>query len=923
MRDYIWRGIVGCCGLLSVLSTPLFAQQWGAEAWITRYEFAALLDRAQCGDCLTPSTLMERRYDAARLEKQKNNPQKALDDIVLPKSDRWGQDYYYCVASTIDKWVMNGYPKSTSPYCPGKFCGSSFLTWSEFAESLVRLIGPTVRDEYPIDWRAVAVRAKDSPAVTFTQRARVAEALRRCPQDACPAINGEEFDLWLRRCTREGSACGVTAYRWFAKDGAVTAKLNVLMRAWVIEENMLGAWSFSLVSRSIAEQIVPVLQGALQCTEGVMQDGDRDSIADREDSCPEQYDPLQADLDRDGRGDVCDTDVDGDGIGNGSWLVDAGWSVVPRVFLLSSDRCIGVGNTSTDCISTGSFRALQASATVYRGTAPLVVSFTQENKWLTGLLQWEFGDGVVKYGTWVTHLFEKWGIYLVKVTAPHSSEGLLSMVPIDVLPNGTLQAWVEIFSQDILAFDTPMRVQHIGVGDIKKVILRAGTVTATINPKEIGTLTWIAQSVTAIELQAYNSVGQRVALAQFSRDSVKKVASQVHASSLDPLAGKEVALSTIIWWFRENEVAGVVWDFGDGQRGTGGLLTAHTRSTPWVYVVKQTIQFRDPTQRAHENIVTIWVRSTHEWRKLHLVSDALEKWRWEEFVFTLETDNFPVTDLVQCQRSFTDRDVRTIPAPTVSQLRASFTYYAPGSYPVMVLCQDTSKQRYHAAVTVAVGQAMTCLGTTSWGRCDLDKDRLPDLCDDDIDGDGVPNLMNLLTKEYADCRIDTGNMNMSLLEATASACAAWANLDNCSFVVNRDQADANGDGWGDVCSPTAPDSAWWWGWWVWWGDSDWDGIADAVDACGTTPESANGKSDADGCPEAPKDSSTDPNTPPNPLVEVESCTQCPCPEADYKSSLWKGDRIRALLLDPWGTVIYKYTEPEIIQEDIPDKLLWK
>ena len=45
-------------------------------------------------------------------------------------------------------------------------------------------------------------------------------------------------------------------------------------------------------------------------------DADEDGIADEDDNCPYDYNPDQADRDRDGVGDVCDDDRDGDGIPN-------------------------------------------------------------------------------------------------------------------------------------------------------------------------------------------------------------------------------------------------------------------------------------------------------------------------------------------------------------------------------------------------------------------------------------------------------------------------------------------------------------------------------------------------------------------------------------------------------------------------------
>lgn len=57
------------------------------------------------------------------------------------------------------------------------------------------------------------------------------------------------------------------------------------------------------------------------------------------------------------------------------------------------------------------------------------------------------------------------------------------------------------------------------------------------------------------------------------------------------------------------------------------------------------------------------------------------------------------------------------------------------------MCQATDKQWYHAAVTVAVDETSVCLQNAAQLKCDMDKDGVPDLCDDDIDGDGKKNWM--------------------------------------------------------------------------------------------------------------------------------------------------------------------------------------
>ncbi|MDD5086724.1 MAG: DNRLRE domain-containing protein [Candidatus Nanoarchaeia archaeon] len=49
------------------------------------------------------------------------------------------------------------------------------------------------------------------------------------------------------------------------------------------------------------------------CT-SIEKDSDGDEIPDKEDNCPYHYNPDQRDLDNDGKGDVCDSDKDGDGM---------------------------------------------------------------------------------------------------------------------------------------------------------------------------------------------------------------------------------------------------------------------------------------------------------------------------------------------------------------------------------------------------------------------------------------------------------------------------------------------------------------------------------------------------------------------------------------------------------------------------------
>lgn len=47
--------------------------------------------------------------------------------------------------------------------------------------------------------------------------------------------------------------------------------------------------------------------------------------------------------------------------------------------------------------------------------------------------------------------------------------------------------------------------------------------------------------------------------------------------------------------------------------------------------------------------------------------------------------------------------------------------------------------------------------------CDMDKDKIPDSCDDDIDGDGVKNLIGIVQNTYPNCAFTGENVNFDIL----------------------------------------------------------------------------------------------------------------------------------------------------------------
>jgi hypothetical protein len=74
------------------------------------------------------------------------------------------------------------------------------------------------------------------------------------------------------------------------------------------------------VDGSTVLDILGRVNGKIQCNFNT--DYDCDSIPNSQDNCPNAYNPHQTDTDHDKIGDVCSSDIDGDGVQNPVGFVD-------------------------------------------------------------------------------------------------------------------------------------------------------------------------------------------------------------------------------------------------------------------------------------------------------------------------------------------------------------------------------------------------------------------------------------------------------------------------------------------------------------------------------------------------------------------------------------------------------------------------
>jgi hypothetical protein len=184
----------------------------------------------------------------------------------------------------------------------------------------------------------------------------------------------------------------------------------------------------------------------------------------------------------------------------------------------------------------------------------------------------------------------------------------------------------------------------------------------------------------------------------------------------------------------------------------------------------------------------------------------------------------------------------------------------------------------------------------------MDGDKIPDICDDDIDGDWKKNLVWIISRENKDCSITSKNISTEILKKQFWVCS----LDNCPFASNEDQVDMTNNGIWDICETSmaellkysidvVDDGAWVLTLDM---DADQDGIPDSKDECPSVPGNS-----ANGCPQYYNQNCWVFSNCWNGKIEAwETCLNCP---QDVWECCWNGrlearETCRSCPADAWS-----------------------
>lgn len=913
-----------------------------------------MLEGMRCQDCLYPPQSSLSQYDASRLANKKKELGINIDDITLTSAVAQNTDFFYCVAGVTDHEVMKWYPLQTSLFCPGKFCGSTIARYDEMVESIYRLLSPNIFPTYTADRQAITQRVSASGIqLSVPELATLATAKKRCNTGPCVLEHPEELDLYMLYCAWQADRCGLPAYRDYGSVILKQVKLAVLVQANIIPE--VDAHRFqpnSFVPWSVLQSYVPAVQHGLACTPET--DYDADGVPNERDNCPYTYNPNQRNTDADTLGDVCDDDIDGDGVSNAVGVVDDAGNLIPELLKQSKDNCLFVANENQKNADTDGFgdrcdpdtpdlqSALMIQATPQIGQAPTNVVFTATTLGNIQKLAREFGDWFFATTSGPAHTFTEPGQRdVVAQATPAMGHPVVSRLPITIAPPAAWSVWcAAVISPLRSTVPATISLRHVYTGALQKITRQdTQAILGTVNPGETLEQTMTQPGRYLLEMQCYDDQANRAGLSQatvelVADDDIPSVAAYLKASALLVPVGEKIQLQTVKWWFGEEDVDHVVWEFGDGDTvTTAGMTIEKIYLQPATYLIGQTIFFKDQRPPLYQAL-TVSVGTDKPLSATVLTAATLSGAVWDPLSFTIHPINVPLDAIRYIVRECADAQPVWAGTNIATWMKHICAFATAGSQRVRATVYTDDNALFVNELTVYIQGGDRCPDDAPDILCDLDTDTQADRCDSDIDGDKIPQWMGLVIHETPTCPFDATTLDVPRVEEYHRYVRKTGSGDNCPFVANPEQIDADHDGYGSGCDINDTDSNqpkngggnwdgggngdwdgdgdWDGNWWA--SDRDGDGLPDTQDGCPWLPEQKNGTEDDDGCPELPP---VDPKkNERNPFIKAGKCTQCPCPYADYASALRKGDRVRALLLDPAGSIIYQYSQAELIKKDI-------
>lgn len=888
-----------------------------AKKTISRYDLAKLLNASECKDCILPKQDIVDKYIAAFRSSFSSQPGNYFSDISYLWWVYDQRNYYYCVAYVGDNDYMNGYPTTTSPICAGKFCGAQNTTKAEFLQVIINLLAKYIYPDIQIDWKQAQKRvAKLKPdsyenkTLTTDDKKIILDNSKSCNETNCYLTDATQVKTYLKYCMFNLAICGMEPMGNIKQGVWPVAELNLLNSQHIITRDAaLRKDVGAAVDGQTALEVLEKVNGKIQCQ--FNNDYDCDGLDNPWDNCPNAYNPAQKDIDKDGIGNVCDDDIDGDSIVNPIGIVDNQDRIIVRLRTGTMDNCLFISNV--DQIDSDNNHIGDACDTALNpdqlgiyittkdisSSAPVTVNFDAITQGKVNQVLRSFGDGNSIIWQQATYTFTQPGIYRVQATAQNTTQQASAQVIIKIGGISETQSALQAKADKLGSYNAAeFSLQSSSIGNADKVerIIDNGSPISKTPTQSLSNILNTTGSHKVL-LKAYKN-NELLAVSMFTLGIGEYPGAMIKSNMLNPDLNQATKFQTTTFDIKQGDISYVYRDFGDGTNAKNSSLSAtHTFTTAGKKAVIQKIVLING--KILTNMITLFVvdKSLLRSYALLLAPSKLIANIGEKISFSSYKVGDSRESIQWYMMKYNNEKSENLPWSTKLPLTTNYSYANNGNYAPSISAFLNQCSYLQAQASIAINGTDVCLqakinGTLKQNfKCDLDKDSIPDICDDDIDGDGIFNLIWLISYENKNCAFTNDNVNAELLDEHFHAICS---IDNAPFTANQDQLDLNGDGIGDVdtrFTGTQTNT-----------DTDGDGVSDIQDICPLI----NGMWASNGCPDvgacAPLEAAT---------IQA-TCNQCPCQYIDFIANLSNNDQIQAILWDKKKFIIYNYSRPWII-----------